>query len=520
MKQSKYILLCGVLLLAACQKQIREPGNMHMQGHQQPTQPATSGIDVTSLPHVKPTEVIRVEDGDTISLTPTMVQKTIQGTPLAMYGYNGQIPGPMIQATQNATITVEVSNQLNTETTIHWHGLRLDNANDGVPDVTQDAIQPDGSYRYTVTFPDEGIYWYHPHVREDTQQELGLYGNLFVLPEDTSAYEPVHAEEILILDDILLDSNGTLAPFGKNTPLFPLMGRFGNVVLINAEPAEEFVRTVPQGTVMRLFLTNVANTRTFRFSIPGAKMKLVGSDIGRYENEEWSDEVIIAPAERYILDVFFEQSGTYAMQHRSSTKTYSLGKIVVSDDTVDTSLASSFETLHSNADVQKDIDAFRPYFAKEPEKKLRLSIDMHGMNHGMMMHGDTDGIEWEDSMPQMNTMMTDLQWKFMDEETKKENMDINWSFKVGDVIKIRITNDANSAHPMQHPVHFHGQRFLVLSMDGNENKNLVWKDTVLIPAGSSADLLFDMSNPGDWMFHCHIAEHLTNDMMGMFSIKP
>ena len=94
-----------------------------------------------------------------------------------------------------------------------------------------------------------------------------------------------------------------------------------------------------------------------------------------------------------------------------------------------------------------------------------------------------------------------------------------WKFKVGDVVKVRIINEEDSAHPMQHPIHFHGQRFLVLSDNGVPNTNLVWKDTTLVPIGHEVDILFDISNPGEWMFHCHIAEHLSNGMMGMFKVS-
>jgi FtsP/CotA-like multicopper oxidase with cupredoxin domain len=176
--------------------------------------------------------------------------------------------------------------------------------------------------------------------------------------------------------------------------------------------------------------------------------------------------------------------------------------------------------------VTADIDQFRPYFDKSVDKTLRLTIEMGMMGNGNMRHGNmmgdtrTDGIEWEDDNA-MNAQMPAgmMKWKMTDEATGKENMDIDWQFKKGDIVKVRVINDEDSAHPMQHPMHFHGQRFLVLSIDGKVNENLVWKDTVQIPAGSTADLLFDMSNPGDWMFHCHIAEHLTDGMMGMMQVS-
>ena len=142
------------------------------------------------------------------------------------------------------------------------------------------------------------------------------------------------------------------------------------------------------------------------------------------------------------------------------------------------------------------------------------------MMQGMMMSQSPDGIEWDDDMQMMNELSTKemTNWKVVDQDTGKANMDIDWKFKVGDVVKIRITNDATSAHPMQHPVHFHGQRFLVLDRNGMQQTNLVWKDTVLVPAGQYVDILLTITNPGDWMAHCHIAEHLEAGMMFAFTV--
>jgi FtsP/CotA-like multicopper oxidase with cupredoxin domain len=150
----------------------------------------------------------------------------------------------------------------------------------------------------------------------------------------------------------------------------------------------------------------------------------------------------------------------------------------------------------------------------------------HGTGHGdsaMQEEGD-EGIEWEDPMPQQNVMSSkhNTKWKLIDEASAAENMDVVYNFKVGDKVKIRLVNDEESDgsdHPMQHPIHFHGQRFLVLAVDGKQNESLVWKDTVLVEKGQTVDILLDVTNPGDWMFHCHIAEHLTNGMMGLFKVE-
>ena len=135
-------------------------------------------------------------------------------------------------------------------------------------------------------------------------------------------------------------------------------------------------------------------------------------------------------------------------------------------------------------------------------------------------HGE-DGIEWEDDMAMMNNMSTDenIEWVIEDTDTGAKNDGIDWSFNAGDLVKVRVYNDEKGMHPMQHPLHFHGQRFVVLATDGELNENMQWKDTVLIPKGQTVDLLVDMSNAGKWMAHCHIAEHLHSGMMFQFEVK-
>jgi FtsP/CotA-like multicopper oxidase with cupredoxin domain len=130
-------------------------------------------------------------------------------------------------------------------------------------------------------------------------------------------------------------------------------------------------------------------------------------------------------------------------------------------------------------------------------------------------------MEWNDAMPMMNWLSTAEQvtWILRDPDTGAENEDIDWTFRVGDVVKIRVFNEPRSFHPMAHPFHIHGQRFLVTSVDGVPNPNMVWKDTAIVPVGSTVDLLLDVTNPGTWMAHCHIAEHLHSGMMFSFVVE-
>jgi len=131
-------------------------------------------------------------------------------------------------------------------------------------------------------------------------------------------------------------------------------------------------------------------------------------------------------------------------------------------------------------------------------------------------------VEYVDAMPDMNWLSSSKQvrWILRDDATGRENMDIDWHVAQGSVVKLRIFNDPKSFHPMQHPIHLHGQRMLVIARDGVPTRNLVWKDTALIPVGSTVDLLIDASNPGAWMLHCHIAEHLGSGMMTVLHVDP
>lgn len=479
--------------------------------------------DIGSLAEAKPSETMDVKDGDAISLNPTIVRKTINGKEIAMYGYNDEIPGPLLRVKQGSTFTVNVTNSIDLPTSVHWHGLRLDNGSDGAVGVTQQEIQPGGSFSYTVKVPDEGVYWYHTHVREDLQQPLGLYGNILVTPADAHAYAPVNKEAVLAVSDLLIDDNGQPVPFGVQNADHTLMGRFGNTMLVNGNT--DYNLNVSKGEVVRFYLTDTASTRTFKIDFGGAKTKLVGGDNGRYEKDQFVDSVTLSPSERAIVDVLFDKPGTFTITHRTPNGSYTLGTVTVASDTASPSYTKEFASLETHGDVVKDIDAFRPFFNKAPDHTLVLDMDMMGNGmmegHGMMADAPKDGIEWEDTAGMMNNNMMSsmMKWKMIDQATGAANKDLVYTAKVGDKVKIRIINKKDSAHPMQHPIHFHGQRFVVLSDNGVVSKDLVWKDTVLVPAGHTVDILLDASNPGDWMFHCHIAEHLSNGMMGLLKVE-
>ncbi len=513
------------------------PGIMPLVPDVRPLQLAADSLP--ALPVAQTRQLVRLGEGGTLDLEAGLVRRRLGNRWLAMLAFNGQHPGPLIHVAERTTIFVNFTNRTPFPTTIHWHGVRLDNRYDGVPGVTQDAVAPGASFRYQIFFRDAGIYWYHPHHREDVQQELGLYGNMLVDSEREDYYGPVNREEVLMLDDLLMDDQGIVA-FGAEGANYALMGRFGNVFLVNGEP--DYSAEFGAGEVVRFFFTNVSNTRTFNLVFARVEsgeplaVKVVGSDVGKFEREEWSESIVLAPAERYVVEVLFPDVGRYELQNRVQAINHrdgvffpevsTLGRLSVEQRALTHDHKSTHGMLREHHEVISDIDRYRSDFDRPVDHHLTLTMEVEGVPVPVeqVMSSDRvyfNPVEWAGTMPVMNWLTTSKQvrWILREDVTGAENEEITWRFSVGDVVKIRLHNERDVFHAMQHPLHIHGQRFLVLEQQGVPNDNLVWKDTVLLPTGSTTDILLELSNPGRWMVHCHIAEHLESGMKFILDVQ-
>jgi suppressor of ftsI len=462
-------------------------------------------------------EVYRVADGDTVTITAEKTFRTLQGRSLVTYAYNGQVPGPRLEIVQGGTAIVRFRNQTDLPSSIHWHGLRLANANDGVPGLTQPLVPPGGEFVYRVHAPDPGLFWYHPHHREDIAQDLGLAGNVFVRPKVSRDTPGIEA--FLMLDDLLLGDSG-LVPFGREAPTHALMGRFGNVLLVNGR--DDWRIQVRPRQRIRLHLTNAANARTFNVSLDGASLQVIQGDAGPFGTPRRVESVVIAPAERYVAEAQFERPGRYALVNRVRGIDRVTGQFFAEVDTL------GFVTVSGARAGPEKISAMpadtlpalvASLTGRKPDRVLQLSLRTHGLPFALIQALRLDTtyvhpVEWTSPMPMMDWLSTgrEVSWIIRDSLTGTEGMALDWRVPRGRPLVVRLVNDKHVLHPMGHPIHLHGQRFLVLARHGVSNNDPVWKDTVLVPAGGSVDLLVDTSNPGRWMLHCHIAEHLESGM--------
>ena len=481
----------------------------------------------TPVGRTVPTELVRLGDGDSLTLVAEPVRRRVHGSEQTVYAFNRQLPGPLLWVARGSTIHVRFENRLDMPSSVHWHGLRLDHRMDGSPPVSQPAVPPGGTFAYTVTFPDAGLYWYHPHVKEEMQQDLGLSGNIMV--RGMPGLSAVDREEVLLLDDILIGDTGPV-PYGEESATHALMGRFGNRFLVNGEPRAALPGR--SGETIRLWFTNAANTRTFNLSVAGATLRLVAADMGAFPAPPHVESVVLAPAERYAVDVTLGGSGPWALVNRVRAIDHLMGRFVPQEDTLAIFAPglAAFSPFHVEASggaaVPLDVPVDAPEPAATPDLTLEFGLRTRDLPFvtSQMMRLDSayfHPIEWSGTMPMMNwaTSAEQAEWFVRDAATGRENHAAEFVVRRGERRVLRLVNLRNGLHAMQHPIHVHGQRFRVLAVNGVAPTTWAWKDTILLPAGGTVDILVEFDNPGRWMLHCHIAEHVESGMMTTFVVE-
>jgi len=398
-------------------------------------------------------------------------------TKTPVWQYNNQIPGPIIRAKEGSILTVNFANQLDEPTTIHWHGLRIDNAMDGVPGVTQEAIQPGDKFIYRLGLEEAGTYWYHPHFNNSEQLERGLKGVLIVEEKEV---QPWSKELILLMDDWRLQKDGTIYP-KFNTPS-DLMhdGRWGNVPTINGEVKPDFL--VNPGERIRLRLINGANARVFLPNFDGISAEIIAVD-GRPVSKVFPlTKFYLSPGNRIDLDVTIPKDAggkTFILEDRFPRNKYLLATLTVSNEptvlppTFTPQTAEEFipAKIFDNVAISKtwDLNAFR---------------------------GGKLGIGWG-----MNKQL----WPESDRA----------DLQLGQPQKVVFQNSSGRLHPM----HIHGVFFRVLERNGEPAVEQFTRDTVLVGPKETVVIGLVPEHRGIWVTHCHILEHAEAGMMTAIAIN-
>ena len=395
----------------------------------------------------------------------------LDGRALDVWAYNGTVPGPVLRVRLGEEVVVDLDNGLPQPTTIHWHGVRVPNAMDGVPGVTQDPIPPGGTFTYRFVPKDAGTFWFHPHVRGSEQIERGLYGVLVV---DDAEPEPYSRDEVWVLDDWRLGQDGQIDPNFVTRHDLAHDGRWGRMVTVNGDAGQQM--EVAPGERVRLRLVNSSNGRVYRPDFGTLAPKVIAVD-GMYTRQPLAmDEFVIAPGNRLDLDLTIPVDAAagaiYPVVDRFTRNAYTLATLVVKGDPVAT---PTFEPP-SNPNVPTWDEAA----ARDVDVTFVLSAQQGG-EHGIQW--TINGEPWGEHTP---TQIKEGRW-----------------------VRVRFRNDSFRLHPM----HIHGQFFKVIAVDGQPVDTPYFRDTVLLRRKQTIDVGMVPIDWGKWMMHCHILEHAESGMM-------
>ncbi len=400
------------------------------------------------------------------------------GKCIEAWGFNEQVPGPVLKAKVGDTLVITVTNNLKEPTMIHWHGLRIPASMDGTG-ATQKPIEPGEVFEYRFVVPDAGTFWYHSHFNETVQLERGMYGALIV--EDKS--DPVtDGEKVFMIDDMKLTSDNKFKKPGWFVPRIEERhdGRQGNTLLINGK--ENPTIDIRAGQTERWRFINSSSARYFVLSLGGRDFKIIGTDIGLLEHPRKVSEVLIAPAERIDIaagpfeegDKFQIESLPYERGTILKAKLQKFATVTVGEENF--SIAVIPESLRKIEPLASQ-DALITRTVKLSESvSLKNGADFFVNDH---IHVNDEPV------------------------------------KVGDLQIWEVSNTS----PMDHPFHLHGFFFQVIEENGKAPEYLAWKDTVNLTPKSKIKIAWMPDNrPGTWMYHCHILEHHAAGMMATFDV--
>jgi FtsP/CotA-like multicopper oxidase with cupredoxin domain len=417
----------------------------------------------------------------------------------AVWAYNNKVPGPEIRVRQGGHLRVTVENRLAEETTVHWHGVRVPNAMDGVPHLTQPPIAPGETFVYEFNVPDAGTYWYHPHQRSFEQVGRGLFGPLIVEEADPSQ---VDREVTWVLDDWRLLRDAQISDDFGNFMDESHNGRVGNTVTVNGRILETFA--VRAGERLRLRLINAANARIFGLEFRDHQPIVIAVDGQPVEpHEPESGRIVLGPAMR--ADLVIDMTGRPGERFSVNDPFYRGLEYRLLDLVYDDAPPLREHSLDAPMRLAANTMP-EPDLATAAQHEIAFSGGMMGDMGGGMMPGMMGGM--------MGGMQRSGIWAINGVSATDHMLDPFLSLDRGRSYVLAMRNDTAWHHPM----HMHGHAFRVTAREGQPTPHREWQDTVLMAPRERVEIAFVADNPGDWMFHCHILEHQAAGMMGVIRV--
>lgn len=434
----------------------------------------TDGVKLNEVADTNPDPAI-VE----VTLTAKIAEVEVSpGKRVKAWTYNGGLPGPLIRGKVGDRLIVHFTNELDQETTIHWHGVRVPIEMDGVPDISQPPVKKGETFTYDFVLRDAALYWYHPHVMSAAQVGFGLYGPLLV--EDPADTVGVADQLTMVLSDIGFDSKGVLEPADSGGSAGMVFGREGDYVLVNGKHHPTI--TARPGAPQRWRIVNAAKSRFFYLDLDGQPFTVIGVDGGIHEKPITTDILLVTPGER--VDVIVAPKGKPGAPLQLRAMLYNRG--------------------YGSVQYRSVEDVLTIEFSKEPPVTAKPVAVSRALE--MPSTAGATPVEMVLTLPPM--------------ENNKSEFRINgvpfWKAKpflakLGEKQLWTVKNDSE----WDHPFHLHGFFFHVLDDQGEPVRPLALKDTVNVPMKTTVKLLvhFD-ERPGEWMIHCHILDHADGGLMG------
>ena len=398
----------------------------------------------------------------------------------AVWAYGGSVPGPELRFKQGERLRIEVENALDVDTTVHWHGIRLPNAMDGVPGVTQKPIGPGGRFVYEFALPDAGTYWYHPHLGSPEQVARGLYGALVVEERNPP---PVDRDLVWVLSDWRLDREARLVENFVSAMDASHAGRIGNTVTVNGSIRETF--GVRAGERIRLRLINASNARIYGLRFEGHEPRIIALD-GHPVAPHWDGRVVLGPGMR--ADVMLDCVAAPGSSHRVIDDFYR---------------QRAYELLKLQYDAQPPIRQAFGAMPRLPANPVTEPDLAKAQRHRIVFGGGMMGAL--PSQREHRGLFWTIDGKVVDEHAAHRAPLLTLKRDASYVLE--LVNDTS----WHHPIHLHGHVFRVLGKDH-------WADSVLLDPDSRAQIAFVADNPGDWMLHCHVLEHQATGMMALVRV--